>query len=63
MIHAVPTGIAFDGQRFFVSTLTGFHFPTGKARIYRVNLSGQVSVYKEGFTMLTDVTLDAKGSL
>jgi hypothetical protein len=60
MIHSVPTGIAFDGQQFFVSTLTGFPFPTGKARIYRVNLSGQVSVYKEGFTMLTDVTLDAK---
>jgi hypothetical protein len=60
MIHSVPTGIAFDGQRFFVSSLTGFPFPTGKARIYQVNLSGEVSVYKEGFTMLTDVTLDAK---
>jgi hypothetical protein len=60
MIHSVPTGIAFDGQRFFVSTLTGFPFPAGKARIYQVNLSGDVSVYKEGFTTLTDITLDAK---
>jgi hypothetical protein len=60
MINPVPTGIVFDGQRFFVSSLTGFPFPTGKARIYQVNLSGQVSVYKEGFTMLTDITLDAK---
>jgi DNA-binding beta-propeller fold protein YncE len=60
MIHSVPTGIAFDGQRFFVSTLTGFPFPTGKARIYQVNLAGNVSVYREGFTMLTDINLDAK---
>ena len=59
-IHSVPTGIAYDGHRFFVSTLTGFPFPTGKARIYQVNMAGEVSVYKEGFTMLTDISLDAK---
>jgi hypothetical protein len=59
-IHSVPTGIAYDGHRFFVSSLTGFPFPAGKARIYQVNLAGEVSVYKEGFTMLTDVNLDVK---
>jgi hypothetical protein len=59
-VHSVPTGLAYDGQRFFVSTLTGFPFPTGKARVYQVNLAGEVSVYKEGFTLLTDVNLDAK---
>ncbi|QNF33961.1 ScyD/ScyE family protein [Adhaeribacter swui] len=57
-IDAVPTGIAFNQQRFYVSTLTGFPFPTGKARIFSVDRSGKVSVYQDGFTTITDMTLD-----
>ena len=54
-IQAVPTGIIFDGHDFLVSTLTGFPFVEGKANIYRVSLSGNVSVYQAGFTTLTNL--------
>ncbi|QJW88053.1 ScyD/ScyE family protein [Spirosoma taeanense] len=58
-IQAVPTGIVFDGQKFLVSTLFGFPFPVGKARIYQLDLNGNVSVYQEGFTSLVDIVLGA----
>lgn len=54
-VQAVPTGIIFDGHDFLVSTLTGFPFIEGKANIYRVTLSGNVSVYQPGFTTLTNL--------
>ena len=57
VIDAVPTGIVFNGQKFLVSTLTGFPFPEKEALIYAVDLHGQVSVYQEGFTSLVDITL------
>lgn len=56
-INVVPTGVAFDGQRFYVSTLTGFPFIENGAIIYEVDLDGNVSVYKEGYTSLVDITL------
>ena len=57
-IDAVPTSIAFNQDRFYVTTLTGFPFPTGKARIYSVDLAGKVSLFQEGFTTITDMTFD-----
>lgn len=57
MIHVVPTGIVFDGQKFLVSTLTGFPFPTGAARIYQIDQAGNVSVYQSGFTTLVDINM------
>ncbi|GAB3526361.1 hypothetical protein GCM10027443_01400 [Pontibacter brevis] len=57
-IHAVPTGIVFDQNRFLVSTLTGFPFPEGEAKVYEVDTEGEVSVFQEGFTTLVDVELD-----
>ncbi|PSR53486.1 ScyD/ScyE family protein [Adhaeribacter arboris] len=57
-IHAVPTSIAFNKQTFYVTTLTGFPFPTGQARIFSVDLSGKVSLYQDGFTTLTNMTFD-----
>jgi len=61
-IHAVPTGIAFVDQKFYVSNLTGFPFPTGKARVYTVDLSGKITSFQEGFTTLTGLTLDPVNS-
>ncbi len=58
VIHAVPTGIAFNGHKFFVSTLTGFPFPKKEALIYAVDLEGNVAVYDKGFTTLVDIILD-----
>jgi len=56
-VEAVPTGIVYDGTRFFVSTLTGFPFALGNAKIFQVEKSGMISVYKSDFTTLTGITL------
>ncbi|AHM63404.1 hypothetical protein D770_25805 [Flammeovirgaceae bacterium 311] len=56
-IDVVPTGLAWDGEHFFVSTLTGFPFPTGEARIYQLDAQGNISTYQEGFTTLVDIAL------
>jgi hypothetical protein len=58
-IDGVPTGIVYDGEKFLVSTLTGFPFPAGQARIYQVDPAGKVSLYQEGFTTLVDIALGA----
>lgn len=60
-LEAVPTGIVFDGQKFLVSSFTGFPFPTGQAPIYQVQPDGTVSVYQTGLSTLTDIELDATG--
>lgn len=54
-VQSVPTGIIFDGNHFLVSTLTGFPFPAGQAKVYKVSLTGNVSVYQQGFTTLVDI--------
>jgi hypothetical protein len=59
VVQAVPTGIAFDGQKLLVTTLLGFPFPANKARIYQVDLAGTVSLYQEGYTSLVDILLGA----
>lgn len=55
VIESVPTGIYYDGQNFFVTTLLGFPFPPGKSLIYKVSATGTVSVYQQGFTSLVDI--------
>lgn len=55
MVQSVPTGIIWDGHNFLVTTLLGFPFPAGKALIYKVSMSGKVSVYQDGFTSLVDI--------
>jgi hypothetical protein len=57
IIDVVPTGIVYDGKKFLVSTLTGFPFITGFARIYQVDLAGNTSVYQDNFTTLTDIEI------
>jgi hypothetical protein len=54
-IESVPTGIHYDGQNFFVTTLLGFPFPAGKAIVYKISPSGATSVYQQGFTSLVDI--------
>ncbi|KAA9347130.1 ScyD/ScyE family protein [Larkinella humicola] len=60
----VPTGIVFDGTKFWVTSLTGAPFIAGIANIYHVmpnGTTGTVSVYKTGYTGLTDITLTPGG--
>lgn len=54
-VQSVPTSILYDGSTFLVTTLTGFPFPAGEAIIYEVSVSGDISVYQTGFTMLVDL--------
>ncbi|MFH7027097.1 MAG: ScyD/ScyE family protein [Heteroscytonema crispum UTEX LB 1556] len=63
-IQSVPTGAAFgpDGA-LYVSEYTGFPFPVGKARIFRVAPNGETTVYADGFTQLSDLDFDAAGNL
>ncbi|MDZ7956154.1 ScyD/ScyE family protein [Nostoc sp. DedQUE09] len=63
-IQAVPTNVAKgpDGA-YYISQLTGFPFPEGEAKIYRVGADGQPTVYTDGFTQLTDLDFDSEGNL
>jgi hypothetical protein len=55
VVESVPTGILYDGKDFLVTTLLGFPFPTGQARVYKITMSGSVSLYQEGLTSLVDI--------
>ncbi len=63
-IQSVPTGVVVgpDGA-LYVSEFTGFPFPLGKARIFRVGLDGATTVYADGFTQLADLEFDKQGNL
>ncbi|MEH1953344.1 ScyD/ScyE family protein [Nostoc sp.] len=62
--QAVPSNVAKgpDGA-YYVSQFTGFPFPEGGAKIYRVGTDGKASVFADGFTQLTDLEFDPAGNL
>jgi hypothetical protein len=62
--QTVPTEVVRgpDGA-LYVSTLTGAPFLPGLARIYRVTPDGASSVYRGGFTAITDFAFGPDGSL
>ena len=56
-------GKGSDGS-YYVGELTGFPFPVGEARVYRVKPgSDRPRVYAEGFTNIIDVAIGPDGSL
>jgi hypothetical protein len=63
-MEAVPTSIAEgpDGS-LYVGELTGFPFPVGGARVYRVPATGGTPVVvAEGFTNIIDIAIGADGA-
>ena len=62
--QAVPTEVRRgpDGA-LYVSTLTGFPFVPGAARIFRVIEGSEPTVYLDGLTQVTDFAFGADGSL
>ncbi len=64
VIESVPTAIAKgpDGA-YYISEFTGFPFPEGQAKIYRVDTDGQLTIYADGFTQLIDLAFDTEGNL
>ena len=64
-MQAVPTGVVVgpDGY-YYVSQLTGFPFPIGGARIFRVNpWTGKSTTYASGFTNAMDLDFGPDGTL
>ena len=58
-VDAVPTKIlAHPDGGYLVSTLTGFPFLEGAAKIYHLQNDGSMSVYASGLTLLTDMAFD-----
>ena len=64
VIESVPTAVVAgpDGA-LYVSELTGVPFPTGFARIFRVNLDGSTSVVATGLTAVVDLAFGDDGAL
>ncbi len=63
-METVPTSIAQgpDGS-LYVGELTGFPFPVGGARVYRVPANGGTPVVvAEGFTNIIDIAIGADGA-
>lgn len=65
-MQAVPTNVVRgpDGA-LYVSQLTGFPFPPGGARVYRIvpGPGATPTIYAEGFTNIIDLEFDARGNL
>jgi hypothetical protein len=63
-MQAVPTNVVRgpDGA-LYVSQLTGFPFPPGAAKIFRVVPGSAPTVYASGFTNVIDLAFDAQGNL
>ncbi|MGF1677011.1 MAG: ScyD/ScyE family protein [Rivularia sp. (in: cyanobacteria)] len=63
-IQSVPTDVVkgVDGA-YYVCEFTGFPFPEGGAKIYRIDTSGELEVFAEGFTQLINLAFDTEGNL
>ena len=63
-MQAVPTSVVRgpDGA-FYVGQLTGFPFPEGAAKVYRVVPGQAPEVYAEGFTNIIDIGFSDDGKL
>jgi len=63
-MQSVPTSVGFgpDGA-LYVGELTGFPFPAGEARVYRVMPGQEPTVYAEGFTNVVDIAFGTDGNL
>ena len=63
-MESVPTTVVRgpDGA-LYVGELTGFPFPVGGARVYRVVPGQRPEIYRRGFTNIVDIAFGRDGSL
>ncbi|MEB3218626.1 MAG: ScyD/ScyE family protein [Nostocales cyanobacterium 94392] len=63
-IQSVPTDVVkgADGADY-VCEFTGFPFPEGGAKIYRIDTHGELEIFADGFTQLIDLAFDTEGNL
>jgi hypothetical protein len=63
-MQPVPTSVTRGPNgAYYVGTLTGFPFPTGRAKIFRVVPGQEPKVYTRGFTHITDLEWGDDGKL
>ena len=64
-MQAVPTGVVEGPDHaYYVSQLTGFPFPVGGAKVFRVDpRTGAYSTYATGFTNIMDLDFGRDGTL
>jgi hypothetical protein len=64
-MNAVPTGIvAGPDDAFYMSQLTGFPFPLGGAKVFRIDpRTGAYTTYASGFTNVMDLDFGRDGTL
>ncbi|GEM_PF-2620689 len=60
VMDAVPTGIVFRNNKFYIGGFVGFPFLPDSSRIYEVDLNGNVSVLKRGLTAVVDLAVDPR---
>jgi sugar lactone lactonase YvrE len=63
-MQSVPNAVTMgpDGA-YYVGELTGFPFPVGGARVYRVVPGSAPEIFAEGFTNIIDLAFDPDGHL
>lgn len=63
-LQPVPTGVAIgpDGAQY-VSDFSGFPYPEGGSRVYRIGDDGVPTVFADGFTQIGDLEFDQDGNL
>ncbi len=63
-MQSVPTSVVQgpDGA-FYVGELTGFPFPKGEARVYRVTPGHELEIVADGFTNIMDIGFASDGTL
>ena len=63
-VQAVPTAVVKgpDGAHY-VAEFTGFPYPQGQARVFRVGKQGDPTVYADGFSNIIDLAFGPDGSL
>lgn len=62
-VQSVPNAVVRHGGAWYVGTLTGFPFPAGAAKVYKVVPGKAPQVVAEGFTNIIDIAFDKHGCL
>lgn len=63
-MQSVPTSLAIGPDNaLYVGEFTGYPYPKGGARVYRIDSNGQPEVYLDGFTNINDIAFDDRGNL
>ena len=61
--HIVPTAITFHNGNFYVGNLNTFPIVQGSAKVLKITPTGQISVFRSGFTTILGLAFDATGRL